>query len=291
MLSDEIIKELAPRAKQPYIDALSSREGWAALTRFGVSSALEPLVGFLGNVMHETGGLTIVRESLKYTTAQRLRTVWPSRFGNMSDAELKPFLNNERALAAKVYDGRMGNRPGTDDGFIFRGAGYLQTTGRDDFIKYGKLCELDFSAVPPPSTDDMKALLVMSAAEWSDGKCNDLCKAGRFDNACAVINVGNANKVGNVVELGERRKWKRRVEQVLQRYEGVLLPPSSLESIGGGPRRRRMTRSWWDPRRWLGSAEPPLEMPEVVERPELSDLGSANGNPAYVHFTEIYSAE
>src|SRR5262245_42445827 len=170
MLTPELMKEMASHARPEYVKSLTSDQGWTTLARYKVTDSLERLAGFLANCMHETGGLTIVRESLNYKTPARLRQVWPSRFGKKSDAELLKLCGNEKGLAALVYNGRMGNRPGTDDGYIFRGAGFLQTTGREDFIKYGKLASIDFSKDPPPSTDDTDALLLMAAAEWAAGR-------------------------------------------------------------------------------------------------------------------------
>ena len=110
-----------------------------------------------------------------------------------------------RRWPSVVYNGRMGNRPGTDDGYNFRGAGYLQTTGRDNFIRYGKLVGIDFATDPPPSTDDTDALSVMAAAEWAAGRCNEMCEAGNFSGACAIINVGNAS-----LDLQGRRHGRSR---------------------------------------------------------------------------------
>ncbi len=180
MLTPELIKVIAPHARDDYVKSLTSDGGWMTLARYKITDKVDRLAGFLANCMHETGGLIILRESLNYKTPKRLREVWPSRFGSKSDAELLKLCGNEKALASVVYNGRMGNRPGTDDGYIFRGAGYLQTTGREGFIKYGKLVGIDFSADPPPSTDDANALLVMAAAEWAAGSCNELCEAGNF---------------------------------------------------------------------------------------------------------------
>ncbi|HET7156050.1 MAG TPA: hypothetical protein VFI87_11855, partial [Hyphomicrobiaceae bacterium] len=130
MLTPELIKVIAPHARDDYVKSLTSDGGWMTLARYKITDKVDRLAGFLANCMHETGGLIILRESLNYKTPKRLREVWPSRFGSKSDAELLKLCGNEKALASVVYNGRMGNRPGTDDGYIFRGAGYLQTTGR-----------------------------------------------------------------------------------------------------------------------------------------------------------------
>lgn len=68
-------------------------------------------------------------ENLNYTTAERIRAVWPNRFPTDKSAE--PFVRNAKGLANHVYNGRMGNRPGTNDGWDHRGRGQAHITGRD----------------------------------------------------------------------------------------------------------------------------------------------------------------
>jgi len=89
----------------------------------------------LATAFHETGGkMQPIEENLTYTSAARIRQVWPSRFASVAAAQ--PFVRNPRALANKVYGGRMGNT-GANDGWRFRGRGLVQITGRDNYKKYG----------------------------------------------------------------------------------------------------------------------------------------------------------
>jgi putative chitinase len=89
--------------------------------------------------------LTPKRENMHYS-AKRIRQVWPRR------PEAVAFAANPRGLANSVYGGRLGNRPGTDDGWDYRGGGVDQLTGRDGYRKVGiaekpeKILEPEFAA-------------------------------------------------------------------------------------------------------------------------------------------------
>ncbi|WP_454623105.1 chitinase [Brucella anthropi] len=89
----------------------------------------------LATAFHETGGkMQPIEENLNYTSAARIRQVWPSRFASVAAAQ--PFVRNPPALANKVYGGRMGNtRP--NDGWLYRGRGLPMITGKDNYKKFG----------------------------------------------------------------------------------------------------------------------------------------------------------
>jgi putative chitinase len=85
----------------------------------------------LGQASHESGGFKLVRENLNYSAETMVR-VWPTRFKTLADAE--PFARNPKALADKVYSGRMGN--GEGEGHVYIGRGFLQLTGKDNYKSF-----------------------------------------------------------------------------------------------------------------------------------------------------------
>ena len=102
-----------------------------AITKhFGLSA--ERSAHLLGQASHESGGFKRVCESLYYSSADRIRKVWPSRFPTVEDAQ--PYARNPKALADKVYSNRMGN--GENEGSVFIGRGFLQLTGKENYRSF-----------------------------------------------------------------------------------------------------------------------------------------------------------
>jgi putative chitinase len=97
----------------------------------------------LATANHECNLRPIV-ENLTYTSAARIAQVWPSRFTVES---AKPFVKNAQKLANEVYGGRMGNDE-KNDGYTYRGRGFVQLTGYANYEKFNKLIGESLSAHP-----------------------------------------------------------------------------------------------------------------------------------------------
>lgn len=118
---------------------------------------------FLGQVLHESAGLTQFSENLNYS-AERLCAVWPTRFPTLTDA--RPYARNPEALANKVYGGRMGNLY-LGDGWRFRGRGPIQLTGRENYRTVGTLIGQDLESVPE-LMEQPRYALEACIAWWED---------------------------------------------------------------------------------------------------------------------------
>lgn len=148
----------------------------------------------LATAYHETGGkMRPNRENLTYTSAARLRKVWPSRF--KSDAAAAPFVRNPVALANHVYNGRLGNRPGTDDGWTYRGGGLSHLTGRDNYHRASAITGVDLVSHPERILEPRIAVneLVqgMVTGRYRGHKLADFMRGDGFDHegARAIINA------------------------------------------------------------------------------------------------------
>jgi putative chitinase len=144
-------------AKGEALKILQAKCGVTADGAFGPNTAraiadyykLSPKRGahLLGQAAHESGNFMISEENLNYRASTMCR-VWPSRFS--SEAEAAPYAMNPQKLANKVYNGRMGNAAGSNDGFKFAGKGFIQLTGKDNVRAFAEHIGRD-SLVDDPS--------------------------------------------------------------------------------------------------------------------------------------------
>jgi predicted chitinase len=139
---------------------------------------------YLALVFQNSGSLKLTFENLNYS-ASRLVLVFPATFHTVEEA--LPFANNPEKIANRLYAGRMGNRdPG--DGYKYRGRGYLQITGRDNYRETGKALGIDLEANPdqvldPPTNAKVSAYLFSKAtASARQTGSLDLVTANRLIN-------------------------------------------------------------------------------------------------------------
>lgn len=106
------------------------------MTDYRITDKLDQLV-FLTTCVYESNYLCSPQENLYYSTPERIQVVWPSRFPTVASA--KPFVRNPEKLANKVYANRLGNGDeASGDGWLYRGFGLIQITGKENHEKFTK---------------------------------------------------------------------------------------------------------------------------------------------------------
>lgn len=172
-------------------------------SKYGIDTdALIAIV--FGQISLECGAGTEVVENLNYS-AQRMTQVWPDRFPTIAAA--LPFAHNPRALANKVYNGRMGNALNSNDGFDFRGRGATQTTGREGYGALAKVVGLDLLA-NPDLVNDPKHFLECGVADFDLCKCLPWAQAGNIVQVTRHLNGGTTG-------LADRILWTHRWQATL----------------------------------------------------------------------------
>lgn len=156
----------------------------------------------MAQISHECGAGTVVTENLNYS-ARRMTQVWPSRFPNVSSAA--PYAQNPRALANKVYNGRMGNRAGSDDGWNFRGRGAVQTTGREGYARLAGSIGLDV-VTHPDLVNEPAHFLRCGVADFVNCGCLPFA---RRDDVRGVTRRLNGGFIGLRDRMAWLARWKR----------------------------------------------------------------------------------
>lgn len=198
-MMDPTFWTLVPRARPVYVQMFD--QAAEVLPRFGLDTELR-LSHFLAQVLHETGGLTILEEHLNYS-AERLRVVWPSRFRTVAAAV--PYARNPEALANRVYGGRLGNvLPG--DGWLFRGRGLLQITGRSNYEAVGDVLGFALETLPEQAVLPTHGLAI-AACLWHLRGAN---AAADTDDVKAVTKRINGGQIG----LADRELWLGQVRHL-----------------------------------------------------------------------------
>ena len=130
--------------------------------------------------------LTPQRENMSYSAA-RIREVWPSRFPTVAAA--KPYERQPVKLANKVYNGRLGNQEGSNDGWDFRGGGLDQLTGRVNYRK--RALEQTPDAILKPETAARSIITGMTLGDYRGPKLSDYFndRGTDFAAARAIVNA------------------------------------------------------------------------------------------------------
>jgi len=87
---------------------------------------------FLAQAGAETN-LAPVREGMSYSDAGTIMATFPKYFKPDSGVQSMDFVNKPKDLGDRVYSNRMGNDAG--EGYLYRGGGLLQTTGRNNYTE------------------------------------------------------------------------------------------------------------------------------------------------------------
>ena len=224
VVTEQTIRSVVPQANAEILDGFV--EGLLdAMQRFDITTERR-VEHFLAQCAHESSHFTDLTENLSYS-AERMYEVWPTRFPSVSSA--KPYARNPQALACKVYNGRMGNEPGTDDGWRFSGKGPLQATGRDMYATLERLTGIPLVDNPELAAEPRNGALIAGAI-WHHKNCNALADR---DDVRAVTKRINGGTIG----LGDRIRL-RKVFRHAVRASG--LDPIWLKRGDTGPRVRHL---------------------------------------------------
>jgi putative chitinase len=165
--------------------------------KFGITTNLR-LAHFLAQCGHESGGFKAVTENLNYS-ADGLVKIFGKYFNSTTAAG---YARNPEKIASKVYASRMGNgNEASKEGFKFRGRGYIQLTGKENYTKFGKFIGEDIAS--NPDLVATKYPLASAAFFFNSNKLWAICDKGA-DTATVTAVTKRVN--GGTIGLADRIK-------------------------------------------------------------------------------------
>jgi len=169
----------------------------AVQEKFEINTPLR-LAHFLAQCGHESGGFKAVSENLNYGAAG-LQSIFKKYFTAES---AKEYERKPEKIANIVYANRMGNGPqASGEGYKFRGRGYIQLTGKDNYTAFDKAVEDDIIASP----DLVATKYPLLSAAWFFHK-NGLHKIADEGATGEVVTKVTKRVNGGVIGLADRIK-------------------------------------------------------------------------------------
>jgi len=169
------------------------------------------LCHLLANCDHESQGWKKFEENLNYRP-QRLLEVFNTKykkyFKDLADATAVA-KGGPRAIAERIYGGRMGNRRGTSDAYDCRGSGPLMITGRNNFVLFDATVIDDIEKNP----DLLRTKYKLSTAFWFFD-VNKIWVKALGNNPASIKSVRRAIN-GGTIGLAE-------VEKLFAKYEKFI---------------------------------------------------------------------
>ena len=168
------------------------------IAKFELNTPLR-LAHFLAQAGHESGGFKALNENLNYG-AKGLLTTFKKYFPTENLA--KQYERKPEKIANRVYGGRMGNGPeATGEGYKFRGRGYIQLTGKDNYKAFDAV--VTESIVDNPDLVATKYPLLSAAWFFYKNGLHKIADKGATD---AVITEVTKRVNGGTIGLPDRIK-------------------------------------------------------------------------------------
>jgi putative chitinase len=187
------LDKLKGHVPQAVIDAIPD-----TAVRFGITTSLR-LAHFLAQCGHESGGFKAVQENLNYG-AKGLLGIFKKYFKTIAQAtayERKP-----EKIANLVYANRMGNgNEASGEGWKFRGRGYIQLTGKENYKAFDATVPEDIIATP-----DLVATKYALASAAFFFKKNNLWSICDKGSSPEVVTLVTKRVNGGTIGLADRQK-------------------------------------------------------------------------------------
>jgi putative chitinase len=182
----DALEKLKGSVPQKVLDELPS-----VIDKFGINTPLR-LAHFIAQIKQESQDFTATTEKLDYKAVALLKT-FPTHF---TPAQAAAYEHQPEKIANRAYADRLGNgSEASGDGYKYRGRGYIQLTGKDNYRAFARYVSDDI--VANPDLVATKYPLLSAAWFWSTHNANPKADAGSDVQAVtAVTKVVNGGANG-----------------------------------------------------------------------------------------------
>lgn len=198
-----------------WLDAMNEH-----LPRFGITTP-HRIAGFVSQCAHESSDFKLLEENLNYREETLLR-VFPRYFGPGKE-DPKDYARNPQKLANYVYMDKNRSAAGAlgnvheGDGWLFRGKGLKQVTGRANHEAFGK--RIGMTAEQAAEYLMTKEGALKSALWfWDSRNLNPVADIGDIVNMTKIINGGD-------IGLDDRRTRYLRALDILGMKPSDVVQP------------------------------------------------------------------
>lgn len=212
------------RTRGQYIKAIL--ESWNIFERFEITTPLR-VAHFIGQGIVETGAFNYRVESLKYSEQALIDTF--SAYRN-NPALARKHAGNEYEIGRVAYGGRMGNDD-KGDGFKYRGRGFIQLTGRDNYTAFADVVREagagDLVEDPDIIARDLTMSVLVGAAYWSRNNLNQYADQNDAAAVSRGVNRGNPTSPKRANHESDRIKWTNAAIALVKAPEAVRIDPDA----------------------------------------------------------------
>ncbi|CAK0771379.1 putative chitinase [Gammaproteobacteria bacterium] len=214
MITEKQLFDIMPRANtEVWLPVLNN-----VMSKFGINTPSRESA-FLAQIAHESFELNRLVENLSYT-AERVSIVWPKRFPTIESAT--PYARNPEKLANRVYSNRLGNGDvESGDGWLYRGRGIFQLTGRGNYRAASKALGFDFE-LNPKLVEYPEYAGLTAGWYWQSNGLNELADDGNNENDDSDFTKISIKINGGFIGLESRRSYYRRARSVLCCIQSVF---------------------------------------------------------------------
>jgi predicted chitinase len=230
----EFVAENAPKLVPKSIRRMADMAGNAgSVLNAGIDAGMGPkeLANFMGQNAHESGNFKQLQEGLSYSSVGRIKSTFKGNraLAGMTDEQIQGLVKNPEALANTVYGNRMGNTE-AGDGYKFRGRGFMQLTGKDNYAQASKDLGIDLVNNPDQAADPAMAAK-LSAWYWK----KNVSSKGAGEDTVRSRRIVNGGLNGLADTNAKVADWNARLAGGYPAYSPPVMPSLATAKIPAAP--------------------------------------------------------